>query len=113
MITTGTGINLKKYSVDNLADFDLEYTRIDNEQVMKFHYDVIFNKKKIGEIHARHRSGMSSGVEYDFKPVNIVDAKYYFPIVGCYRDNLTDVKKSIEGQILGIAKFIMKFYENK
>jgi len=104
-------IDLKKYSVNDLTDFDLRYVRVDNMSTLTFHYDVFFNNKKLGEIHARERKMM--GVAYEFKTI---DSQTYLPIrtIHDYEriNSIEDMQKAIELQILGIAKFIMKFYEN-
>jgi hypothetical protein len=109
------GITLKKYSADNLTDYDIEYIRIDDEQTMKFHYDVFFNGKKLGEIHgSKQSSGMggSGNMRYEFKP-HIFGKDDHLPVTWASVGNMPDLKKNIENQIKGIAKFIMRYYENK
>lgn len=100
-------INLKKYSTENLTDFDLEYVRVDDELNMKYYLDVMLNGKKIGELHV-HAKNNGSDRQVNFKSTDdkspIKDFNYY--------SDLQKAKNYIQLQMLNIATFINKHYGN-
>ena len=108
MITTDTGtINLKKYSVDNLADFDLTYKRVENDKTMSWYYEVSLNNKKIGIIKCSFRSSSyDSKYIYEFTP----DENIYC-IHRATGETLDAIKEQLNNQIKYPIKFIMKFWE--
>lgn len=104
--TTGT-INLKKYSVDNLADFDLAYKRVENDKTMSWYFQVSLNNKVIGHIDCVTRSS-----SYDTKHIYTFSAdQNNYCIYATSGENLDDVKQKINDQIKNPIKFIMKFWE--
>lgn len=98
-------IDLKKYSIENLHDFDLEYKRIDNEKRMTFHYDVYLNNKKLGELHSKSNSERQ---EISFKSIDDLIAIKGFN----YYADLDKAKENIKFQILSIIKFLEQFYHD-
>jgi len=105
------GINLKKYNVDNLTDFDLTYKRIEDNTTMSWYYEVCLNNKLIGNIKCINDSNYSSRctkVRFTFTS----EANNYC-IYGDSGETLDDLKEKLNLQIKNPIKFIMKFWENK
>lgn len=109
MITdTGIGtINLKKYSVDNLTDFDLAYKRIDNDDTMSWYFQVSLNNKNIGIIKCTTRTS-----SFDVRNVyQFVAEPNNFCIYDTSDDTLEGVKEKLNFQIKKPIDFITKFWE--
>jgi hypothetical protein len=110
MITdTGIGtINLKKYSVDNLTDFDLSYKRIEDDATMSWSFQVSLNNKVIGNIKCVPRSSSYESKKYIY---TFIAEPNNYCIYQASSDTLEDIKEQLNNQIKNPIKFIMKFWE--
>lgn len=100
-------INLKKYSVTDLNDFDLEFIKVDDEINMKYFLNVMLNNKKIGELHSHSKSNGSE------RQINFKSSDDHSPIKSFnYYTDLQKAKDYIKYQIQSITKFVYDFYEN-
>lgn len=96
-------IDLKKYSVNKIGEYDLDYEKAEDLATLSLKLNVIFNGKQIGTITARSGSMRGS--------VFIFTAHHDSLIPNLQEDSLEKIKQVISDDIKKMIKFVAKHYD--